>query len=310
MISLRSPATTRGFTLIEAIMVIVITGILAGIVAVFITKPVQGYVDSARRAEMTDAADIALRRLVREVRLAVPNSLRVDCASAAGWFYLEFVPTKDGGRYRNQGDGSTSCGGSCLCTAGNAVNTTFDVLGVAPGSSPSAVANDFVVVDNDASLNGDSSCSTPSNVYCGGSRARVRSTTPAAVGTAAMITTYTAFANSSLICPYINNRYQIVDQTTKAVTYACPTTAVGTLTRYWNYNGSSAAPDNGFNAVQPTPPTGGSFTPVVQNATCVIDYTQNVQQLNGLLYIKLTIADSASGESVVAFRQIHVDNTP
>jgi MSHA biogenesis protein MshO len=39
-----------GFTLIEMIMVIVITGILAGMVAVFIAKPVEGYADSVRRA--------------------------------------------------------------------------------------------------------------------------------------------------------------------------------------------------------------------------------------------------------------------
>ncbi|NCN89388.1 MAG: prepilin-type N-terminal cleavage/methylation domain-containing protein, partial [Gallionella sp.] len=53
----------RGFTLIEMIVVIVITGIIAGIVAIFIKAPVQGYVDSARRAELTDIADTAVRRL-------------------------------------------------------------------------------------------------------------------------------------------------------------------------------------------------------------------------------------------------------
>ena len=52
-----------GFTLVEAIIVIVITGILAAIVAVFIRAPVDGYFDSVRRAELTDTADVALRRL-------------------------------------------------------------------------------------------------------------------------------------------------------------------------------------------------------------------------------------------------------
>ena len=54
-----------GFTLIEAIMVITITGILAAIVAVFIRTPVDGYIDSVARAELTDAADTALRRIAR-----------------------------------------------------------------------------------------------------------------------------------------------------------------------------------------------------------------------------------------------------
>jgi MSHA biogenesis protein MshO len=83
----------HGFTLIEAIMVIVITGILAGVVAVFITRPVQGYVDSVRRAELTDVADVALRRIGRDVRLALPNSLRVSGNSC-----IEFIMTKGGGR--------------------------------------------------------------------------------------------------------------------------------------------------------------------------------------------------------------------
>ncbi|MFA6270798.1 MAG: type II secretion system protein, partial [Candidatus Paceibacterota bacterium] len=77
---------SAGFTLVEAVVAIVITGILAGIVAVFIASPVQGYVDSVRRAELTDAADVALRRMMRDIRLALPNSLRVT--SAGGVDYI------------------------------------------------------------------------------------------------------------------------------------------------------------------------------------------------------------------------------
>jgi len=43
----------RGVTLIEMIVVIVITGIIGAAVAVFIRRPVESYVDAARRAELT-----------------------------------------------------------------------------------------------------------------------------------------------------------------------------------------------------------------------------------------------------------------
>ena len=87
-----------GFTLIEAIMVITITGILAAIVAVFIRAPVDGYIDSVVRAELTDAADTALRRIARDVRTALPNSLRTTTGGSTACF--EFLPTVGGGRYR------------------------------------------------------------------------------------------------------------------------------------------------------------------------------------------------------------------
>ena len=78
----------HGFTLVEAIIVIVLTGILAGVVAVFLVIPVTGYFDVARRAELTDTADTALRRISRDLRLALPNSIRVTSCNTA----IEFIP--------------------------------------------------------------------------------------------------------------------------------------------------------------------------------------------------------------------------
>ena len=88
----------QGFTLVEMIMVIVITGIIGGMVAVFLKAPIQQYVDVSRRADMTDIADTALRRVSRDLRLALPNSVRVTPAGSKT--YLEFLPTTGGGRYR------------------------------------------------------------------------------------------------------------------------------------------------------------------------------------------------------------------
>ncbi|HJW54183.1 MAG TPA: prepilin-type N-terminal cleavage/methylation domain-containing protein, partial [Burkholderiaceae bacterium] len=66
MMMRRPTLREKGFTLAEAVIVIVITGIIAGTVAVFLRLPVQGYVDTAARAELTDIADTALRRMTRD----------------------------------------------------------------------------------------------------------------------------------------------------------------------------------------------------------------------------------------------------
>lgn len=284
----------RGFTLIEAVTVIVITGIVASMVAVFIRSSLGSYFDAVRRAELTEAADIGLRELAREVRLAVPNSLRLtDSAGhpgtcSTGTCLLEFVPSKDGGRYRSEIDGST--GGSSMCNGGS-TNAAFDVL----GSMPTVAAGDDIVVFNDANLNKGSACGTlPDDVYCAtGSRATV-----SAVG-AHGLTLAAALANNTVICPYANGRFQVVDRNIRAVTYACPSAGAGALTRYSNY---------GYNASQAAP-AGGSSAVVVTNATCSVSYTANALQRNGLLAITLTITD-AGGEQIVAFREIHVDNAP
>ncbi len=133
----------HGFTLIEMIVVIVITGIIGGMVAMFIRAPVEGYVDSARRAEMTDVADIVVRRISRDLRLALPNSVRV---SGDGLF-VEFIPTTGGGRYRSAAATAASavCGSSAAAVLNFGVaDTCFEVL----GTMPTAAIGDQVVFYN------------------------------------------------------------------------------------------------------------------------------------------------------------------
>ena len=131
-----------GFTLVEAIMVIVITGILAGMVAVFIKAPVDGYVDSVRRAELTDAADTALRRIARDVRTALPNSFRL--VTVAGSSCVEFLPTLGGGRYRIA---PTTDGTSSDILNFAAADTSFDVLANSnlPASFAGAATQNVVI---------------------------------------------------------------------------------------------------------------------------------------------------------------------
>ena len=89
----------HGFTLVELVMVIAIMGVIGAVVAVFMRSPIDAYFDSARRAALTDVADTAVRRMARDVRKALPNSLRLPSSGSPG-SCIEFIPTKTGGRYR------------------------------------------------------------------------------------------------------------------------------------------------------------------------------------------------------------------
>lgn len=272
----RRPSPSAGFTLVEMIMVITITGIIAAIVAVFIRAPVEGYVDAVRRAELTDQADVALRRFSRDLRLALPNSLRVT--TIGGIAYIEFIMTASGGRYRDPTDGSTA--GNFLSFTDTA-NRKFDVL----GTLPAMVANDFVVVYN-LGVAG-------ANAYAGGNIAQIQ-----AIAGNTVTLSANPFAAQSPPLPSPNARFQVVPGGVRAVTYACPTAAAGNLTRHWNY---------GFNAAQAVP-AGGSTALLASNATCTVEYAANATGRNGLLYINLTL--TSGGESVSLFNQIHVGNAP
>lgn len=298
----RRRRANAGFTLLEAIMVIVITGILSATLAVFIQRSAEAYFDAVRRAELTDAADVSLRQMAREVRLALPNSLRFVCPAAgnpgAGFCFIEFILTRSGGRYRDTGDGSTA--GNILDFA-SAAATTFDVLG--PPAGQALAVNDRIVVFNLGPG------FEPANAYCSMDPANCPGGAPAGgnvatvTGLAGNTVTLNAnpFALQSPPLPSPSARFQVVPAGVDAVSYICPTIAAGAVTRRWNY---------GYNAVQPVAFAGGSSATLLDNATCVVDYTPAVLQRNGLLYVEFTIRDATANETVTVFQQVHVDNTP
>lgn len=108
----RSPITIRtrrmlscrhaAFTLVELVMVIAIAGVVAVMVGAVMSRPLQGFVDLSRRAKLVDLASGALNRMVRDIRMAVPNSVRVT-----GTGQLELLRSPVSGRYRANLSGST-----------------------------------------------------------------------------------------------------------------------------------------------------------------------------------------------------------
>lgn len=88
----------QGFSLLEMIIVIVIIGILGSMTTKIMVLPVQGYLDLQRRNALVDNAESALRQMQRDIRRALPNSIRIT----DGGKVLELLHTTDGGRYRSQ----------------------------------------------------------------------------------------------------------------------------------------------------------------------------------------------------------------
>ena len=80
----------RGFTLIELITVIIILGVLATSVTSFIGYGTTSYNEAAERNHLIASARFALERLNREIRQALPNSLRT--IGTINNQCLEFVP--------------------------------------------------------------------------------------------------------------------------------------------------------------------------------------------------------------------------
>ncbi len=267
-------ARPRGFTLVEAIAVIAVTGVVAATVAVFVRAPVLGYVDTARRLELADAANTATRRIGRDLRLALPNSVRVS--SSGSTVALEFLLLRSGGRYRAEPDGG---GLGDVLDFTSAADASFDVLGAAVEVG----AGDQIVVYNLGVPGADA--------YAGANRRAY----PGAAGTVGNI----AFTPTASPFPFASpsQRFQVVQT---AVSYICDTSA-RTLTRYWGY---------AIVAAQPNPPVGGNSALIASDVSaCTITYDPLVVAYRaGLVTLRVTL--DRDGEAVSLYHAVHVSNVP
>ncbi|PIE44079.1 MAG: prepilin-type cleavage/methylation domain-containing protein [Gammaproteobacteria bacterium] len=84
-----------GFTLIELIIVIVISGIIAAGSAKFISDTAAGYVATAARQGGAATGVVVAEKMSRELRSALPNSIR----TYAGNTCIEFVPVLHVAKY-------------------------------------------------------------------------------------------------------------------------------------------------------------------------------------------------------------------
>lgn len=295
-------ARRAGFSLVELIIVIAITSIIAASLAVVLRPTIDAYVDTRARSDLSDQADTALRRMLRDVRQAVPNSIRMPNSQC-----FEMVPTITGGRFRKGvdtvNDGASTCNDTMGSAASCPVDTSKETVvfdSLTPLSTLPA-ANDWVVINNQ----------NTSDVYLGSNRARV--VTAAALsagdkrGRARIQIEGRQFPSG-----YEGGRFMVIPNSQQAVFYVCAG-ADGNLDAGGNGKGTLfRVRGYGFNSDPP------SACPSVTNADVVATHLSNcrfiynpnqgVTQQSGFIWLEMTMVRSS--ETAHLSVGAHVLNTP
>lgn len=269
-----------GFTLVELIMVIVIIGVVGGMVAVFMKSPIDAYFDSARRAALTDVADTTMRRMARDIRKALPNTI----STSADGTCLEFIPTRTGGRYRSEeivaGDGTSLVFGTA--------ETRFNMVGSnnALPADQRIVIGDVIALSNFGFGEADAFVGTNTALVSG-----VTSGTETAISIAPAVTFVPALASPSF-------RFLVIPANEKVVAYVCSANNLYRVAR--------------TTLAHLCPVTVASTDPLlarnVATAACSFQYSGSDLQRNGLVNMKIQMSDG--GETVTLQHEVHVNNTP
>ena len=97
---------SHGFTLIELVVVIVVSSIVVGFAAMLITTPMNSYFTQSRRSELTESADGLTRQMTTDLRRALPLSVRISNVGTRS--IVEFLVADEVAFYRTGGTGDAT----------------------------------------------------------------------------------------------------------------------------------------------------------------------------------------------------------
>lgn len=278
-----------GMTLIELVIVIVLSAIVVSFMSRLIVIPINAFTAQKQRAQLGDAADSAMRFMARDLRSALPNSVRTSVSGSVT--ALEMLATVDGARYQDNGPLSNAALSLDFTMPDAGFSTTVPFSQI---TLPYSSSNSYLAIYN---------IGVPgANAY-----ALANVMTPA--GTTITITAG-ATANAQLVT--LNPAFQFsfgspgkrVYLVSGPLSYLCDTSS-GLVTRYSGYTVSATQP---VSAAALTA-AGASSGVVATNATgCQFTYASGTSQRVGMATLVLQL--SSNGQMVQLLQQTHLVNAP
>jgi MSHA biogenesis protein MshO len=307
---MRNPATSAaidiapragraaGFTLVELVVVIVITSIIVGILAVLIAAPMQAYFAQTRRATLVDSANTARRLIASDVRSALPNSARIW--SNGNIRMLELLATTSNATYYFEP--GPPAPRPLLDLSAGAPDADFSTLGLFANPVPPNTG--YVVINNLGTPGADAY--SLSNVIAPVNTITASTAPPPPLPPPPLPPIDSVHLNPAFtfVADSPAHRVFLLSSPLPSVAYLCDQ-AAQTLTRYWGY-GITATPGAHDSAAKMLA-AGAQSALVARNITsCTFGTTPGTANYGQLVMLQLLL--STGGENLPVMVEVSEDN--